>query len=87
MCDGHDFSEATESTHVDDMAHGVHDASGSEEQESLKERVGKQVVHTGGNASERTNSQPKEHVSELTDGRVGEDSFEVKLRQCDQTAK
>ena len=56
-------------------AHGVHHAARPQEQQGLEERVREQVEHAGGNAHQRAGAQPKEHVAELADRRIGQDAL------------
>ena len=62
----------------------VHHAAGPEKQQRLEERVREQVKHAGGDARQRARPQPQKHVAQLADRRVGQDAFQVGLRQRNQ---
>ena len=72
---------------VDHAAHGVHHAAGAEEQEGLEKRVRNEVEHARGHAGLAARAQRQEHVSELTDGRIGQNPLQIGLRQGDQRGK
>ena len=78
---GQYLSQTAEVTGVDDPAHGVHDAARAEKEKRLEERVGEQMKH---GRVRRVDAQPEEHVSQLADRRIGEDSLEVGLGQRDR---
>jgi hypothetical protein len=64
----------------------VHDVAGREEEKSFEEGVRDEMKHGGGDRrSEKMDFDPRaqshEHVAQLTDGRVSEDSLEVMLRE------
>ena len=84
------LAQAAEAAHVDDVAHGVHDAAGREEQERLEKGVGEQVEHArddGVRAGRRRAdgaAEAEEHVAELAQRGIGQHALEVVLRQGDQ---
>src|ERR1044071_2974411 len=57
---GHDSTQAAELAHVDDTAHGVHDAASTEEEEGLEEGVREEVIHSAGDASEGARAESEE---------------------------
>ena len=58
----------------------VDDRAGAEEQQRLEERVGDQMEHAHRHAAD---AEAHHHVAELRDGGVGEDAFDVVLRDGD----
>src|SRR5260370_42524158 len=74
------FAEAAHAIHVLLAAHGVNDAAGSQEEQSLEESVGHEVKNAGG---KRGDSAGQEHVAELADGGISEDALDIGLYQAD----
>jgi hypothetical protein len=62
----------------------VHHAARAEEQQGLKECMREEVVHAAGYAGKGSRAEGQEHVSELADRRIGENAFQVELREGDQ---
>ena len=60
--------------------HGVDHAAGAEEQTGFEKSVGHQVENRRGITAD---ADADEHVAELADRRVGENFFDVVLRQRD----
>ena len=82
--------QSTEASHVDHIAHGVHDAARGKEQQSFEERVSEQVEHASGHrrchqfGTRGTATQCHKHETQLTDSGIRQDAFEVRLSQCRQ---
>ena len=57
----------------------MHDGARGEEQKRLEESVRKRVI---GRAKSCANTQAHEHVSQLANGAVREDAFEIILRHA-----
>ena len=60
------------------MLHAVNDAAGGHEEQRLEKSVGNQVKG-GGHIS--ADAQRGHHKAQLRDGRIGQNSFDVALRQ------
>ena len=78
---------ALQRPHLPDVVlagHTMDNASGSQEKQSLEEGVGHKMEDR---RSECANSECGEHVSELTDRRVGQDPLDVVLYQADRGGK
>ena len=60
---------------------GVNDGPGRQEQQGFKKRMGHEVKNRGRVGSD-TRSQ--EHVAQLADGRIGQDTLNVGLDQADR---
>ena len=82
------MAQAAEPPHVDHVAHGVHHAARSEEQQSLEESMREQVKHgrDHGELPNVTDSGPQrhEHVTELADCRISQHALQVCLGHGDR---
>ena len=56
----------------------------TQEQESFEKRVGHQVIDTGGKCAD---AHAHEHVAQLRHGGIGENLFDIVLRQADGGGK
>ncbi len=83
MCpegDGDALAQAAHVAHVLLAGERVDDGAGGEEEERLEEGVGEEMEDPGG---VRTDAAGEEHVAELRDGGVGEDTLDVVLHYAD----
>ena len=78
--DGNLFRQATHLAEVLFAGKSVDHAAGSQEQQSLEERVRHDVEDAGG---KRSSAEADEHIAELRNRRVGEDLLDVVLDQAD----
>ena len=75
------FPQATHAAHVLLAAHGVNHAAGREEEQGLEKRVRHQVEDAGG---ESAYAAGQEHVPNLADGGIGQDTFDIGLHQANR---
>ena len=66
------------------MMTGQNDGTGGKEQQRLEKRMRHQMEHR---ATPGTNPQRQEHVTDLTHGGIGQDTFDIGLNQCGKTGK
>ena len=78
--DRHLRAQAAHPPHVLDVGDAVDHRPGSQEQESLEERVGDEVEH---GRDRRPDSESEEHVAELADRRVRHHALDVELHERD----
>src|SRR5262249_20857411 len=74
------LAEAAHVVHVLLATHSVDDGAGREEEKRFEERVGHQVEDA---SAECTDSAAEEHITELRNGGVREDSLDVRLNEAD----
>ena len=77
----HRLAEAAHLRHVLLVAHAVDHRAGTEKEQGLEEGMGHEMEDPG-DVSGRPDRE--EHVPELADGRVGQDSFDVGLGHGDR---
>ena len=87
MRDGQRLPQSTEATHINHVTHRMHHGTCGKKQDRLEEGVSKHVEHGKRNSRDSQfgtttgGTQCHEHVTELTYGRIGQDSFQIVLRQ------
>ena len=75
------FPQAAHPAQVLPAAQGVDDAPRREEEQALEESVGDQVEHA---RRVGPDAAAQEHVSDLGDGRIGQDALDVVLHESDR---
>ena len=73
----HVLAETTHPAHVLFVVHGVNDCAGSEEKTGFEKCVRHEVEERGGVGSD---TKTEHHVAELGNGRVGQNTFDIVLR-------
>ncbi len=72
------FSESSHLSHIQFATQGMHDAPGSKEEESFKEGMGHQMEDS---SAECTHAHAQEHVTQLADGRIGQNFLDIVLTE------